>query len=122
MSFNFYNVIHLLGLFGVLLALGGISFHAASGGSKTDPSSPSKIAGMLHGIGLFLVLLGGFGMLAKLGASVVAGWVMVKLFIWIIIGGLIAVPYRKPEHATKIVFLIIVLAITSAYMAIYKPF
>jgi len=54
-----------------------------------------KQALIFHGIGLFLLLLGGYGMLAILkkmtGAafSYTAGWIILKVVIWLFFGGFI---------------------------------
>ncbi len=121
MPLTLYKLIHLLGIFCVIAGIAGMCFHAASGGRKDDGST-NKIAGMLHGIGLFIVLLGGFGMLARLGVSVMSGWVIAKLIIWIIIGGAIAFPYRQPRNAIAVAFGIILLATAAGYLGLYKPF
>lgn len=121
MPYTLYKLIHLLGIFCVIAGTVGIAYHAYLGGKKSDGAA-AKIGTMLHGIGLFVVLLGGFGMLARLGVSVMSGWVIAKLVIWILIGGLVAFPYKKPEESIKAVFAIILLATLAGYLALYKPF
>ncbi|NND70723.1 MAG: hypothetical protein HKN43_04010 [Rhodothermales bacterium] len=120
MSATVYKLIHLVGIFAVLIAVGGICFHAAVGGAKSNEKH--RLATLLHGVGLFLVLLGGFGMLAKLSISVASGWVLVKLAIWIAIGALVAIPYRKPDQAINVAMLTLLLAIVAGVLALYKPF
>lgn len=121
MPYTLYKLIHLLGIFCVVAGTVGIAYHAYLGGKKSDGTA-ARVATILHGLGLFVVLLGGFGMLARLGASVMSGWVIAKLVIWFLIGGIIAFPYKKPEQALRAVFAIIVLATIAGYIALYKPF
>lgn len=121
-SYEVYKVIHLLGVLMVFLALGGVAMHVINGGSKNH--SFRKSVAITHGIGLFLSLLGGFGLLARLGI-VQAGlptWALVKLGIWVLFGGLTAVLYRKPNAAQFIWPLIIFLGAFAAYLAGSKPF
>ena len=69
MSYEVYKIIHLLGLSMVLMSLGGIILHSINGGSKGS-NTFRKGAMITHGVGLFLLLVAGFGMLAKLGIMV----------------------------------------------------
>ena len=120
MSYLFYKVVHLAGIFLMLLALGGVATHAQNGGTKQDNSARKKLA-FFHGGGLFLILLGGFGMLAKLGIHWPwPSWVIAKFTIWILLGGLIALLYRKPAFASRGLYITFVLAFLAAYVAIYK--
>lgn len=122
MSFEFYKVMHLLGLFLSFGALAGRAYFAGNSGIiAADPQK--KLSGAVHGLGLLLVLVGGFGMLAKLGLmSGMPGWVHAKLALWLVVGGLIALPYRKPSLATGIWFLVPLLGALGAWIAINKPF
>jgi hypothetical protein len=82
-----------------------------------------KPVAITHGIGLFLVLLGGFGMLARLGIHWPwPGWVLVKVVIWIILGALGAVAARKTTLAQPLWWMTIVLGGLAAYVAGNKPF
>jgi hypothetical protein len=116
-----YRNIHLLGIFMVLMALGGVFLHHILGGTR-DHAWRKPVA-ITHGIGLFLVLLGGFGMLARLGIHWPwPGWVLVKVVIWIILGALGAVAARKTTLAQPLWWMTIVLGGLAAYVAGNKPF
>jgi hypothetical protein len=118
MPLTFYKLIHLLGIFLVFAQIGG-----AVVATGMDQNSWKKAHGIMHGLGAFMLLLGGFGMLAKLdlvGAWPV--WVWVKLVIWVLIS-LSPMAIRKaPEKARIWLFGAILLGVTAAYLALYKPF
>ena len=119
--FTVYKNIHLIGIFMVLMALGGLLLHRINGG--TQRHAWRKPVAMTHGIGMLLVLLGGFGMLARIGLSWPwPGWVTVKVIIWIVLGVLVAIIFRTPTPAKPLWWITIVLAGLAAYVAGYKPF
>ena len=121
LDYQVYKLIHLIGVFMVYLAFGGLLLNALVGGDKQSPGR--KASAITHGVGLFLVLLGGFGLLARLGIHWPwPGWIIVKVLIWLAFGGLIAVIARKPGMSKAIWWLTLVLGIIAAYMAVYKPF
>ena len=122
-SYRGYKLVHLLGVIALFLALGGLTFHAASGGTRSEGAR--KLVAITHGLALFLVLLGGFGLLARLGdmhGTGWPGWVWTKLVIWLVLGAALAIPYRKPELAKPLWIFLPLLGGLAAYMAIYKPF
>ncbi len=117
-----YKVIHLLGNFMVILAIGGLAVHVMNGGGR-DHQWRKGIA-ITHGIGMFLSLLGGFGALARLGIAHqgLPGWVYVKLVIWLILGGTTAILIRKKDSAKPLWFFTLFLAALATYIAGAKPF
>jgi hypothetical protein len=122
-SHAFYNVVHIVGIILVMSALGATAIHALNGGSRQTNRARGLVAA-LHGVGVLLILVGGFGMLARLGflhGASFPGWLWVKLAVWVTIAGLLAVPYRKPSLAKPIYLALPVLGGLAAYMAIYKP-
>lgn len=121
LSYTTYKVIHLLGVFMALLPLGGMLLHVINGGTREYPSR--RFAALYHGIGLFLALLGGFGLLARLGITGgLPGWIHVKLAIWLSLGVLPFFIYRKRTLVKPLWVATLLLAIAAASMAIYKPF
>ncbi|TGK19971.1 hypothetical protein EHO61_05495 [Leptospira fluminis] len=120
-SYSVYKLVHILGILFLFLAFGGIALHAINGGTKEG--APRKLIAMTHGIGLFLILLGGFGMLARLGIIWPwPGWVMAKFGFWLLFGGLLTVFYKKPSAAKSLWFLLPILGVLAATIAVYKPF
>ena len=114
MSYQIYKLTHYAGLFLILISLGAYAFGAAAS---------NKAKAMGHGIGLVLMLVGGFGMLARLQISwPFPGWAIGKVLIWLAFGGSIAVFKRRLLPPTIGLGLMLVLGLVAAGLAIYKPF
>lgn len=120
-AYETYKVVHLIGLFLSFATLGGLALTVANGATKASSAVRGLIA-KAHGVALFIVLLGGFGMLARLKVHFpFPGWIWAKLVIWALVAGLLAVPYRRPELARPIFWLLPVLGGLAGWLAIYKP-
>jgi hypothetical protein len=119
MAYEYYKILHLLGLSMVMLSLGGVVMHVINGGSKAD--NRFRVGAIVtHGIGLVLLLVAGFGMLHKLGVPHDAPWVLGKLAIWVVMGGVVAVAYRKPQLARALWVAIPALVVVAAALVIFK--
>jgi len=116
-----YRTIHVVGIILSFVSLGALATIAARGGEKR-----SKLPAIGHGVGLFLVLLGGFGMLAVLQKiGMIQGWppwLIVKLLLWIGLGGAIALFKRRPDMVKATMGGCIAFGITAVVMAVFKPF
>ncbi len=119
MSYDFYKILHILGLSLVVLSLGGILLHVINGGTKGS-NGFRKGAMITHGVGLLLLLVAGFGMLAKLGIHSVPGWVGGKLVIWLALGALAALAYKSQALAKKLWLVVPVLVLIASTLALYK--
>lgn len=118
MSASFYQIVHILGVLLVFFALGGATFHALSG--SRDKVAAHKLAGITHGVALVLVLISGFGLLAKLNYGFDL-WVWLKLTIWLVIGGAVALVRRMPQYAKLFWFALPLLGVVAYYLANFKP-
>jgi hypothetical protein len=124
MSQTAYLLMHLFGAFLTFMALGGITLHVINGGDKAS-NSARKLTAITFSLGLVLVLVGGFGQLARLDAvspSTWEGWVYAKFVIWLLIGALYAVPYRKTKLLPVIWIGVPTLGLIAAWLALYMPF
>lgn len=122
MSLLAYKTIHVFAVILTFTILGGLALHAANGGSR-DTNSLRKLTGILHGVGLLLILVTGFGALARLGmGGGLPGWVWAKLVLWLILGAAAATFKRGPGLARLVLWLLPVLGGVAAWLALYKPF
>ena len=122
-SHQFYNLVHIVGLVLLVSGLGGMALRAA-GGAGSGPPALRRLAMALHGFGAFLILLGGFGMLARMGIVHGSGWpawLWVKVAVLGVLAAAALLPYRWPSASVPLLLLLPVLGGLAAYMAIYKP-
>ncbi len=122
-SYPVYKIIHLVGMILLFSVLGGIALHAMNGGTKRDNVGRVLVAS-LHGLALLIILVGGFGMLARLGIvqGGLPGWVYAKLGIWILLPFIGMIPYRRPAAAKWVLVSLPIFGGLAAWIAIYKPF
>ncbi len=121
---DFYEILHVIGIALLFLAIGGVATHAANGGTKAT-SVTRPLMGSIHGLGALLILVGGFGMLARLGfmqGSSFPAWLWVKIIVWVILSAVVLMPYRRPGLAKPFLLVLPLLAGVAVYMALYKPF
>lgn len=124
MSYVAYKLVHLFGLFALFAALAGMAGHAAAGHPKADNTSYRALL-FLHGAGALIALTGGFGLMARTGilhGALFPGWIWAKLILWLLLGGMIALPYRNRPLARTLLLGLPVLGLLGAYLANYKPF
>ncbi|MDH3402075.1 MAG: hypothetical protein OES32_09415 [Acidobacteriota bacterium] len=120
MSYGAYKVLHLFAVILTFSILGGLALHAANGGDAGS-NRQRKLTGALHGMGLVLILVSGFGTVARLGLGL-SGWVWGKLAIWLVLGAAAMAFKRAPGLATALLWLLPVLGGVAAWLAVYKPF
>lgn len=119
MSILFYKVLHIFGILLAFVALGGLTLRALRGESD-ERDNARKLIGATHGVALLVILISGFGLLAKLGVGFPV-WVWLKISIWILVGALLVLIRRTPQYATVYWFGLPVLGAVAAYIALYKP-
>lgn len=120
-SYQIYKLIHILGILFLFTAFGGLALHVLGGGTKEN--APRKLIASAHGIGMTLVLIGGFGMLARIGLlTSLPGWALTKLGLWLVFGGALTFFYKKPNLAKVLWFGLPLLGTFAAYLALYKPY
>jgi uncharacterized membrane protein len=124
LPYTFYKVLHIIGIVLLMSALGGVTVHVINGGTRQSNRIRGLVAG-LHGLGALCILVGGFGMLARLGfkhGSMFPGWLLVKLAVWLLLAASLTIAYRRPGLARPLYVALPILGGLAAYMAIYKPF
>jgi len=90
MPITFYSIVHIMSV--ILLA--GITFSAI-----TSPQ-PERRKNMLMGSGIvaMVVLITGFGALARLGLPF-QGWVAIKLLCWLVLAMATPMAFRRSEQS-----------------------
>jgi hypothetical protein len=119
MPYEIYQLLHILGIVLVFMALGAQAFHGANGGTKET----NRVRGLVmatHGVGVLLLIVAGFGMVAKLKlmSGGLPGWIHPKLLIWVLIAAAPAILNRKPEWGKIAWFALPLLAIGAAYFGL----
>ncbi len=117
-SYSAYKVAHLAGVLLVMLSLGSLFVSNALG---KEGAAWRAYSAALNGIGMILVLVAGFGLMARLGVGF-EGWLLLKILIWMALGAMIFISNRKPESGKVLFWVAFALAALSAYFAHYKPF
>ena len=114
-SYQVYKLIHLASIFMFLSTMGASFFLNEKG----------KLIKILSGVSSFLILVGGMGLLARLGVShgePFPFWVLLKIGLWLslaMLGPILAKRLKSMRALVLIGFLS--LAGIAAYAAIYKP-
>lgn len=122
MSYAVYKLIHFFGMFTMVVVLVVACSHALRGGTPSD--LPHRRALLwTHGLAAFLVLLGGFGMLARLGVvqGGLPGWIYLKLSIWLALAASVVLPKFGRAYARALLVGIPLLAVAAGAVALYKP-
>ncbi|MCZ6486114.1 MAG: hypothetical protein O6826_10495 [Acidobacteria bacterium] len=121
MSYPVFKVLHLIGVFMVLVSLGGLIVLGAAG--ELNHSRWRKLAALTNGIGLAVVFIGGFGLLGLLQLGWPwPGWIFSKIFIWLLFGVMMVLAKRAPESGKYLWWGSLLLAGVAAYLANLKPF
>lgn len=115
-----YKILHLTAIAAVVAGLAGLAFHSVGGGKKED-AGHRALALATHGGGMLVLLITGFGMIARINASYGAVWVIAKILIWLAFGGLIALPLRSAGLGKLTWALAPILVAVAAFFALHKP-
>ena len=122
MPYHLYKLVHFFGIFVLLMTLAVPLLHFVRGGTRADFPRRRTLA-IVHGLASFLILLGGFGMLARLGIvqGGLPGWILLKLGIWFVLSAALTVALRTRFAARAVILGAPLLALTAAAIALYKP-
>ena len=118
MSYEFYKILHLIGLVLLFTSLGALAVISMT----ASPAERRKPFMALHGTSTVIMLVACFGLLAKLGlARDIQMWVWAKIAIWLILGAAPVLLRRKPNLAFPVLLATIALGVVASYLAIMKP-
>ena len=118
MSYQFYKILHLMGLLSLFMGAAFIVILAAT--KQLHQRSLKALSYTLHGIGATLVFVSGFGMAARLQIfGDIPGWMYQKILIWVLItlGIVFFKRLRAPWVHSGILLL---LAYSAIHLALFK--
>ncbi len=110
MSPLIYYILHIVG---IIILFAGY-------GSLLDSSGSSRNGMKLHGIGILIILIAGFGLIAKMNYSYTTPWIMGKLAILLVLGFLPVLAKRRVLKPSAIVWIAILLGSVAAYLVYFK--
>lgn len=118
--YEVYKVLHLLGIFMVVTSVSAMCIQATQGEIKQH--SWKKFLFSIHGSGMFLSLLGGFGLMARLGLAHGSFplWIKLKLLIWTSFGLFVFLLIKNKNMNKAIWFLNLAMVTLAAYLAVNK--
>ena len=114
-----YQILHVAGILMLFMGYGALLARSMCG---SDDVSVRKLGSITSGIGLLLILIAGFGLITKLGYSITTPWLIVKMTIWLALGGLIVLINRKAALAKILWWSILLLGIIAACMVYFVRF
>lgn len=113
MSTTFYSVLHVISL----LLLSGFTFAAFASPTPERRRNSAILTGVLS----LLVLVGGFGLLAKTNTGWEV-WVIIKLVCWLGISAMAGMVFKRPAKAPMLRALTIILFAAAVTMVYVRPF
>ena len=119
LSHTTYKVIHLLGVLLLLCGIGGVWALAAAATEQTRRSA-RKLLMASHGVAMILILVAGFGMMARLSISGAWPlWIWIKVGIWLLLGALPVLLKRFASPVAALFFLAPILGAIAAWAALF---
>ena len=118
MSYEFYRVLHVFAIILLFTSLGALAATAGatSGGLR-------RLASIAHGVALVIILVAGFGLLARLGMfGAIPNWAWAKFGLWLLLGAAVVPLNRKPALAPWVWAALPFIGGLAAWLAITKPF
>lgn len=116
-----YKVIHLLGIFLLFSGMGGM-WAVAAASSESLRNTTRRLALAAHGAAMLLILVAGFGMMARLQISHSWPlWIWIKLIIWLLLAGYPVLLKRQQKPSGLFFLLAPILGAIAAYAALFHP-
>lgn len=121
-SYELYSFLHIFGVIILFYGVGGLVTHLLQGGSK-ESLQCRKCIGIHHGVALVMILVSGFGMMARMHYSFGDNkWLFVKIACWLIMGGFTALAYKRIIPTNWLWWVGLSIAGTAVTMVVFKPF
>jgi uncharacterized membrane protein SirB2 len=113
-------ILHLIGAFCVIFALGGNLVQAINKGEKKHHFH--KVLGITHGVGLLLLFVVGFLLIARGGYVPIPIWIWIKIAIWGFYAIVSSLAFKKQSQSPILWFLTLLFFIFVIILAKTKPF
>ena len=113
MSPQFYYVVHVLSV----ILLFAFTFSAFA---DPRPERRKRML-MLTGILSLIVLVAGWGLIEKLYARHIYGWMVIKLLAWLGVSALTGIVFRRPTKAAVFGWIAALLGAIAVYAVYMKP-
>lgn len=97
LSYEFYKIMHIIAIF----------FFLSTAGAQLLGNSEGKLPKILGGISSLIILVGGMGLLARIGVSHGEGWpswVIAKVAIWLILVIMVPVVAKRFSAMAKFAY------------------
>ncbi|QDV06363.1 hypothetical protein Poly30_18720 [Planctomycetes bacterium Poly30] len=112
MSASIYYILHVVS---------GFLLTALTFGAFAAPTPETRKRTMAFtGIFSLVMLVGGFGLLARLGYSAAAPWVIIKIVCWLGLSALAGMAYRMPKKTgllSVLAAVLVAIAVSTVYLA-----
>lgn len=122
MPIEVYKLLHLLGIMLLFASLGGTAILGLRGGEDREVAPLRKLLTAAHGVALLVVFVAGFGLMARLG--IMSGWptwIYIKLALWLVLGGSVALLRRTPQLGKLWLWLLPLVGAAAAWVAFTHP-
>ena len=118
MSYLTYKILHLVAILFLFTALGGLAVLGRSGDARWR-----RIAGIVHVVSIAVILVAGFGLLARLGHfGAIPGWAYAKIGLWLLLAVAAWPLRRRPELGAVLWPALPVVGGLAAWLAVVHPF
>ncbi len=123
MPLPFYTVLHVTGVILLFFGTGALVMLALLDAAEDQKKAAKKLGSIVHGFGLLCLLVGGFGLLARLGIKWPwPAWTFVKVGLWFFFGAS-TVLIKKTPHLAKVWFFVLpLIGLSAVFLGVYKPF
>lgn len=114
MSPQVYQIIHVLGV----ILLFALTFSAFA---KPTPERRRPLL-IASGVLALIVFIAGWGLIEKIYQRQIAGWMIVKMIVWLAMAAITGVVFRRPHLARLFSWIAVALAAIAVLMVYLKPF
>jgi hypothetical protein len=75
---------------------------------------------MLSGVGLFLILLGGFGLLSAVYSNTFTWWILAKIVLWLALGGMLVL-INRARNSMALFWAVLAVGLVAAALGVFGP-